>query len=221
MSAFRLCAVAILALGLAAPAAAGGRKEKVAARSLALADAVARVGQWDMAARMYREASTANPDDAAAWAGLGQALVESGHAADALAALDRAATLAPGRADIARLRGRATLALGRVADARAAFTAATTEAPADPRGWTGLGVALDLGGDHRAAQIAYGRALAADPLNLAARNDLALSLALDGKLADAANRLRPLADAADAPARVRANLAFVEAATHPAPPHRP
>ncbi len=64
------------------------------------------------------------------------------------------------------------------AAARAAFAAYTMARPGDARGWTGLGVALDLAGAHGEAQAAYGRALAVDPLNRAARHNLALSLAL-------------------------------------------
>jgi len=220
MSAVRILFAAALALACARPALASshpGRQAKTTARALALAEAVARVGQWDMAGRMYREAVAADPLAAAAWSGLGQALVEDGHPTDALAALDRAQALAPARAGLARLRGRATLALGRIADAEQAFAAATAETPADPRGWVGLGVARDLAGHHAEARAAYARALATDPLDVPARNDLALSLALDGRLAEAASGLRPLAGSGDAAARVRANLALVEAAARLSP----
>jgi Flp pilus assembly protein TadD len=109
---------------------------------------------------------------------LGQALLEDGEPGDAAIALERAALLLPGDAGLWLPRGRAALALGDHAAARAAFAAYTMSRPGDARGWTGLGVALDLAGAHGEAQTAYGRALAVDPLNRAARHNLALSQAL-------------------------------------------
>jgi Flp pilus assembly protein TadD len=83
--------------------------------------------------------------------------------------------LLPGDVGLWLPRGRAALALGDNAAAQAAFTAYTLSRPADARGWTGLGVALDLAGNTAEAQAAYARALAVDPLNRAARHNLALS----------------------------------------------
>jgi Flp pilus assembly protein TadD len=140
-----------------------------------LARAAARSGQWQAAARLWREVTLANPADAEAWAELGAALTRTGAPGDAVAALARADTLAPGRPGIAFSLGRAQLALGNGSAAAAAFQAATVARPDDPRGWTGLGVARDLQGEHAAAREAYARALAIDPLNAAARNNLALS----------------------------------------------
>lgn len=144
----------------------------------AMARAAARAGQWQAAARLWRLQTQAEPGSGAAWAGLGQALLEQGEAGDAAIALDRAALLLPTDAGLWLPRGRAALALGNAAAARAAFTAYTASRPGDARGWTGLGVALDLAEQHGEAQAAYARALAVDPLNPAARHNLALSQAL-------------------------------------------
>ncbi len=140
----------------------------------AMARAAARAGQWQAAARLWRLQTQAEPASGAAWAGLGQAL----------------------DAGLWLPRGRAALALGNAAAARAAFTAYTASRPDDARGWTGLGVALDLAEQHGEAQAAYARALAVDPLNPAARHNLALSQALSQALARAPAR---------APARPGAN----------------
>lgn len=140
-----------------------------------MARAAARAGQWQAAARLWRSQTLAEPGNGAAWAGLGLALLEQGDAADAAIALERAAQLLPHDVGLWLHRGRAALALGDGAAARAAFTAFTASRPGEPRGWTGLGVALDLAGDHAAAQAAYSRALGVDPLNTAARHNLALS----------------------------------------------
>ena len=143
-----------------------------------MARAATRAGQWQAAARLWRGQTLALPSDGEAWAGLGLALLEQGEAADAAIALERAALLMPGDFGLWLHRGRAALALGLGPAAHTAFAAYTASRPGDARGWTGLGVALDLSGNHGEAQIAYGRALALDPLNAAARHNLALSQAL-------------------------------------------
>jgi Flp pilus assembly protein TadD len=169
----RACVLAILVA--AAPALA----EPQAPPPLGevMARAASRAGQWPAAARLWRQQTQAEPSNGQAWAGLGVALLEQGEAGDAAIALERAALLLPGDAGLWLHRGRAALALGQHEAARTAFAAFTASRPGDPRGWTGLGVAHDLAGDHAAAQTAYARALAVDPLNAAARHNLALSRA--------------------------------------------
>ncbi|MBS3960826.1 MAG: tetratricopeptide repeat protein [Sandarakinorhabdus sp.] len=143
-----------------------------------LARAAARSGQWEAAARLWRKATLENSADPIAWAQLGEALSRIGEPASAVAALSRATALNSRDPGIALSLGRAQLAQGHGKAAVAAFTSATARNPADPRGWTGLGVAQDLVGNHAAAQQAYARALGIDPLNRAARHNLALSLAI-------------------------------------------
>ncbi len=147
-----------------------------AGRTMAIvARAAARSGQWQAAARLWRAITVAAPTDAAAWAGLGAALVRLDAPQDAVAALDRAEDLAPDQAGVALDRGRAELALGHGIAAAAAFVSATRINPGDPRGWTGLGIAHDLLGAHAAAASAYDRALAIDPLDVAARHNRQVS----------------------------------------------
>lgn len=71
------------------------------------------------------------------------------------------------------------------------------------------GIALDRLRRHGEAQASYRQALAIDPRSVSARNDLGLSLALDGHYDEAVALLRPLAASADASPRVRQNLALV------------
>lgn len=143
-----------------------------------MARAAARAGQWHAAARLWRTQTLAEPSSGDAWAGLGMALLEDGEPGDATIALERAALLLPGDAGLWLPRGRAALALGDHAAAHSAFASYTMSRPGDARGWTGLGVALDLIGQHDEAQVAYARALTVDPLNRAARHNLALSKSL-------------------------------------------
>ena len=173
---------ALVFLSVAPPVVAGPREAATAPGAPAglapvLARAAARSGQWESAARLWRARTIANPADAEAWAGLGEALSRTGASADAVAALARAAELAPGRPGLALLLGRAQLQQANPRAALAAFQAATDAQPRNPAAWTGLGIAHDLLGEAQAAQSAYARALAIDPLNTAARHNLALSRA--------------------------------------------
>jgi len=148
-------------------------------RTMAIvARAASRSGQWQAAARLWRAITVATPTDAAAWAGLGAALVRLDAPGDAIAALGRAENLAPDQAGVALDRGRAELALGHGPEAAAAFDSATRANPGDPRGWTGLGIAHDLLGAHASAASAYDRALAIDPLNVAARHNRQVSASM-------------------------------------------
>lgn len=172
-----------LLLALAGPAVAAPPPSQ-ATLAPALARAAGRAGQWQAAARLWRELTVARPADAAAWAGLGHALLALDRVEDAASALDRAAVLQPaGRKadpDLLLDRGRAALALDDGAAARTAFAALAALRPADARAQTGLGIAYDMAGDHAAAQSAYARALDIDPLYEAARANMTLSRALAG-----------------------------------------
>ncbi|MDR3512593.1 MAG: tetratricopeptide repeat protein [Caulobacteraceae bacterium] len=86
---------------------------------------------------------------------------------------------------------------------------ATTLAPHDERAQVDLGVALDAAGRHGEAQASYRLALAVEPRSVAARNDLALSLAITGQYQEAIELLTPMAKSANATPRVRQNLALI------------
>ncbi len=208
----------IAAFLAAGPATAG---QVQPAGSLAFAAAAARTDQPRLAAKLYRDATRATPRDASAWLGLGKALEAEGSLGEAIAALQRAGELQPGLPGLARARGRAELRAGNLMLAETAYRAATVEAPDDARSWVGLGVALDLQRRHGDAQAAYAGALQADPLDRSARNNMALSIALQGRPAEAAALLAPWANAGDAPDRMRGNLALLQAAAAPAPSNTP
>src|SRR3546814_2977922 len=61
------------------------------------------------------------------------------------------------------------------------FDRALRSKPEDPRAYNALGILRDQAGEHAAAQILYRQALERDPANFSVRNNLGLSLALDGK----------------------------------------
>lgn len=101
---------------------------------------------------------------------LGTALLHAGRAAESLAPLARAATLAPDDLRVWRAR---VDALGRANGSVDELIEATGQvarlAPADATHWLQHGRALSIAQDAARAHAAYARALAADPANLAAR----------------------------------------------------
>lgn len=82
---------------------------------------------------------------------------------------------------------KATIGLGRAALARNApdeaiqhFSSVLKKEPRNLTAINGIGVALDLKGQHTAARIEYNKVLAIDPTHVAALNNLALSNTLHG-----------------------------------------
>ncbi|MGH7191213.1 MAG: hypothetical protein ACREF0_18745, partial [Acetobacteraceae bacterium] len=69
------------------------------------------------------------------------------------------------------------------------------------------GIALDLEGQHTAAEASYRAALNAEPDDTAAEVNLALSLALAGHARQAIGMLRPLAQSGSANRRIEDDLA--------------
>lgn len=109
----------------------------------------------------------------------------------------------------------ARIGLGRLRladDASAAerlFEQALQQQPNNAVALNDLGIARDLQGEHRRAQAAYRHAMGIDPLMIGARVNLALSLAMTGRAADAAPMLRPLAAAPSASRKLRHDYAAV------------
>lgn len=96
------------------------------------------------------------------------------------------------------------------------FDHATRNKPEDPRPYNALGVLRDQAGEHEAAQDLYRLALERDPRNLSVRNNLGLSLALEGKREEAIEVLAELAVDPEAGQTVLRNLEAAYAARPPA-----
>jgi len=102
---------------------------------------------------------------------------------------------------------------GEVALAAIEFEHAATSDPKDPRPYNALGILRDQAGEHDAAQALYRKALEQDPMNTSARNNLGLSLALNGKRDEAIAVLAELAvDTEGSPDSERTVLRNLEAA---------
>ena len=83
--------------------------------------------------------------------------------------------------------------------------------PGDRRSLVNKAIALDLQGNHAAAQSIYREVLVSEPNDPATTNNLAVSLMLEGRTGQALELLAPL-QGADNPQRLRVNLGILYAA---------
>jgi tetratricopeptide (TPR) repeat protein len=150
------------------------------------------------AAELFRTVTEQAPENAAAWAGLGECEWGLGRAAEAAAALERAVALDPRVPGTHVLLGRARLALGRTAAAREAAAAALRLAPdSDPALILAGDVAHDEG--RFADAVGYYRKVKARPTDVPSLDRLAKANLEAGDPAVAVEVLtgrRPLAPAA-------------------------
>lgn len=115
--------------------------------------------------------------------------------------------------DIMRDYPDALIGLGRLrlttdpASAEQMFMNALKQQPRDSVALNDLGIARDLQGRHKDAQMAYAEAIASAPESRPPQVNLALSLALSGRAGEATRMLQPLADQPSASARERHDYA--------------
>jgi Flp pilus assembly protein TadD len=200
----RILLVSVL-LGLAA-CAGHGRPPLANSLSLRVADAAMASGAPAMALQVARDMLAKHPRDAGALVHEGDALAALERNDEAARVYERAVSLEPGNVP-------AHLGLGRVrlhadpAGAEALFRLVLAKDRLNAAALNDLGIALDLQGQHAAAQEMYTRALAAAPDMSAAQVNLGFSLALAGKSDRALGILRPIAVSASATPRIRQNFA--------------
>ncbi len=118
-----------------------------------------------------------------------------------------ALALDPGNAEALRGYGNNLIALNKPQLAVDKLRA-SNEIEEDARTYNGLGVAYDMIGDAREAQVHYRLGLQLAPDNVALRNNLGLSLALSGDFQDSIDLLLGVVASAAATARHRQNLAL-------------
>lgn len=211
-----LASVALLAGCAGVPAAPNptvalnGSEQERQAAFVRLARAAREAGDIASAAALYRNAVAKGAEPSTS-VEFGDTLFELASFDEAAKAYGSVAENAPARA--AALLGllKIELKLGR--PNRAVFYAdqAIALAPRDARAITGRGIALDMLGQHAEAQKCYREVLAAKHDDLAARNDLALSLALSSEFDEAIGLLGPAALSATATSKIRQNLALIYA----------
>ena len=161
------------------------------------------------AAEMYGERYRANPKDAEAALGYGQALRASGQREQAAAVLEQATIAHPGNKVLLAAYGRALADNG---NSQAAFDVLSrAHSPANPD-WRILsvqGTTLDKMGKHEEARRYYASALKIVPEEPSVLSNLGLSYMLTRELPQAEETLRRAYANPKADGRVRQNLALV------------
>jgi len=187
-----------------APPAAG-----TPASNLKLARTLRGAGELNAAIGAYRAVAAVKPVDPAVLAEFGDALLSAGLIDESIGVYSEVNLQSKSAADALMGLSRAQLSLDSPAKALVYADRAITAAPAEPRAQILRGVILDGMGRHAEAQICYRAALKQEPRGLAARNDLALSLAITGQYAEAIDILGPIARSSDATPGLRQNLALI------------
>jgi Flp pilus assembly protein TadD len=137
----------------------------------------------------------------------GDVLVESGSPDEAIDVYSQIDARSPARSGA--LLGMTRAYLNLEDPVKALNYADEVLAPRDARILIDKGVALDSLGRHAEAQALYRRVLSVTPRHVAARNDLALSLALTGQYDEAIALIGPLVRSSTATPRERENLAII------------
>jgi Flp pilus assembly protein TadD len=176
--------------------------------ALRLARASRAAGDLTSAINLYRDAVATKPAPDVMIA-LGDTLVAAGMADDAVEVYGRVDPKSTYHLSALLGLARAYLTLGDAAKAHGYAEQACKEAPRNVWALTVRGVALDILQRHEEAQVSYLAALAVEPRDIAARNDLALSLAFTGRFDEAIDMISPMARSANATPRMRANLALI------------
>ncbi len=167
-----------------------------------------RNGSPQIALQVAQSILTRSPSDKQALLIKGDAATQLGQNNDAEAAFLQVLTLEPksvhGKIGLGRLR----LATDAAA-AAALFEDVLRQEPANLNSLNNLGIARDLQGQHQDAQAFYRRVRSVDPSNIAARVNLALSLAMTGNAAEALPLIEPLANDPSASSKLRHDYAAV------------
>lgn len=198
-------------------------------RTVSPADAKAARNRLGEAATLA--AARADPRDIEATLAAARILRRQGDKSGALALLDQAASAAPNDARLFRDRGLLALELGAVARARDHLQHAVASGSRDWQTHSALGSALAASGKQKDAQRHFAEALKQAPDNPVVLNNLAMSLALDGRRGEAEQILRRASAGKDkaSDARVAQNLMLLgriseadrKAGSKPAPSGEP
>ena len=207
-----LAASLALTCSAIAPAQAAPKAAQTAAdddSALRLARSFRAAGDSRAAIPMYRTVLAHRPNDAGVQVELADTLLELGLLDDAIGAYSAVDPKSSSGGEAEFGLARAQLQLNQPARALAHMDRAVALSPTNPRVLIGRGVVLDRMGRHAEAQASYRSALVQEPRSVAARSDLALSLAFTGQYDQALEILEPIARSAGATAQDRQNLAFI------------
>ncbi|MFK0300462.1 hypothetical protein ACIQTU_14725 [Brevundimonas sp. NPDC090276] len=154
------------------------------------AQALRELGQFDQAAETAQGVLTVQPANIEAMLEVGRAHIARGQAFYGIAALEQARAAAPRDWRPLSLLGVAYQQVRRGDDAKAAWTEALRLSPDNPDVLTNAAIARMGEGDAPSAEILLRRAAAQPNATMKVRQNLALSLGLQGKTAEAEQILR-------------------------------
>lgn len=157
-----------------------------------IGDAALASGDAAQARTFYQRAAMLHPDSIETQIAYAHALAAEGSIDAAVDVLQPLRARKPVDATLALTLGKLELAAHRPQAAVDVLRESAGQSPQDSHLAIALGVALDGIGQPAAAQAAYRHALELDPDSVAARSDLALSLALSGQLDESLALLRTL-----------------------------
>jgi len=198
------CAATPLTLSPDGGAVTGSIAEgKAGSRATDSSNDTARSGQ-----RIAKDAPRRSADRLAAARGFR----DKGDRPRALVELERGLAEHPGDRDLAREAGLVALELGHTDKARTSLELAIDPKQPDWQSISALGTALAASGKQSQAQTQFKKALALKPGHRPTLNNLALSYALDGKLAEAEKTLKAAGvSEAASPRQMKENMALVMA----------
>jgi Flp pilus assembly protein TadD len=179
---------------------------------LQVAEAADAAGDSDLAISMYTAAAAENPGNIGLQLRSADALARRGRIGEARDLLADRLRAQPGQPDLTRAVALIDLVAGQLDQAIAGLDQVLAANPGDTRALVDKAVALDLQGQHAAAQSIYRDVLASSPNDAATRNNLALSLMLEGQARQALETLAPMQSVDSSPQRLKINLGILYAA---------
>lgn len=176
-----------------APAGFGKDPESRAARLLSYCDRLADKGELVTALGLCGRAHEINPDDPETLMKIASILHDLDRKQAAVQTYEVLLDGHPTHHEARYSLGKLYMETGETSLAAAHLNQAIKQQPEDPRPYNALGIIRDQAGEHEAAQVLYRTALKFDPKNHSLRNNLGLSLALNGQRDEAIEVLAALA----------------------------
>ena len=204
---FLLGSAVLLALGGCANTS-GGDREVLSETLARTAATMEQSGNYAIAAIQYRTLLDRSPDNRDALLGLARTLRYVGSARLAADELLKAPGGTAGDAGILLELGKAQIAMGNAKDAVRNLQSALEKESGNWDVYGALGVGFDLLKFYDKAQEAYAKALTLSPGNLSVLNNMAISLALAGKIDSAIATLEDAPISIRRMPQVRQNLAL-------------
>jgi Flp pilus assembly protein TadD len=170
-------------------------------------------GDSELAISMYTEAAASEPGNIDLQLRFADALVRGGKIDQARQLLTTRIRTNPGEPEVTRALALIDLVGGDPAQAIVGLDRVLAAKPRDEPAMVDKAVALDLLGQHAAAQAIYRQVLAMTPNDAATINDLAVSLMLEGRSSEALETLASMQDVGGAPRRLKVNLGLLYAAS--------